>query len=212
MIQSVMNQLQDITNQMPLQINNSFRSQTIGQNQTKADQFANAFNEHIRQLGESQNDNRISSNASRQSSPINRHWAMGIANTELTGSFGKAHVAPNIQAQMEADPVARQHFTDKIRDFRNNIPNMKREFSMMGLEITSVSLIIHEDGSVTYMTWARSKFAGVESRETDEPDRYSEQLFVGDSMDFSSFGLESMAGILGSVNVDSNYKRILELS
>ncbi|MCL2187557.1 MAG: DUF6033 family protein [Defluviitaleaceae bacterium] len=205
MIQSVMNQLQDITNQIHLQTNSSFRSQSVGQNQTKADQFANAFNEHIRQLGASQNDNRISFNTPQD-------WAMGIANTEITGSFGKAHVAPNIQARMEADPLVQRHFTDKIRDFRNNIPNMKREFSMMGMEITSVSLIIHEDGSVTHMTWARSKFAGVPHREIDEPDIYREQPYISNNMDVSSFGLESMAGILGSVNVDRNYKRILALS
>ena len=203
--------LQGITNQIPLQINNYFRTQAVGQNRTKAGQFAQTFNENIRQLAASQNDSRISSNASRQSSPINVNWAMGIANTEIAGNFGKAHIAPNIQAQMEADPVAQQHFTDKIRDFRNNIPNMKREFSMMGLEITSVSLIIHEDGSVTYMTWARSKFSNTEGIESSEPARHDEQLFIGESMDFSLSGLESMVGILGSVNVDPNYKRILEL-
>lgn len=195
--------IQEITNQISLQINNSFRAQTVGQNQTKAEQFAQAFNEHVRQL--------VSADTIRQSPQLNTSWAMEIANTEITGSFGNAHIAPNIQSQMESDPVAQQHFTDKIRDFRNNIPNMKHEFSMMGMEITSVSIIIHEDGSATYMTWARSKFGNAESKEKYEPDKHDEQLFIGESMDFSSFGIESIAGILGRVNVSSNYRRILEL-
>jgi len=205
--------VQDVMNQSPLQMNNLFRSQAAGQNQTKAEQFSHSFSEHVRQLAASQTDNRVSSNTLRQSFPLNGNWAMGIATTEATGSFGKAHIAPNIQAKMEADPAMRQHVADKTRDFRNNIPNMKREFSMLGMEITSVSLIIHEDGSVSYMTWARSKFSnGVENRESNEPDKYNEQLFISNSIDFSLSGLtESMAGILNSAHLNPNYRKILEL-
>jgi hypothetical protein len=42
-----------------LGINNFLSPQAIGQNQTKADRFSNAFSEHIRRLGASQNDNAL---------------------------------------------------------------------------------------------------------------------------------------------------------
>ncbi|MCL2217079.1 MAG: hypothetical protein FWB91_08690, partial [Defluviitaleaceae bacterium] len=92
-----------------------------------------------------------------------------------------------------------------------SIPNMKREFSMMGLELTSVSLIIHEDGSVTYMTWARAKSGGIENRTSHEPYQYDKRLIVSESDSLSDI-IKNMAGVLNSAELNLGYRRILELS
>ena len=132
---------------------------------------------------------------------------MGKALTEMPGNFGMTQIAPNIIDQMDKDPAMRQHISDKIRDFNRKIPNMEREFSMMDMELTSVSLIIHEDGSATYMTWARMKTNNTE-RNPQEAYIYGEQFVFSENADLSDV-IKSMAGLLNSAN--PSYRRILDL-
>ena len=190
--------VQSITNQISSQINSVSRLQATSHTPTKAELFTDKFNEHVRGLASGQTESRLSNSG---------HWAMGKALTEMPGNFGMTQIAPNILKQMDKDPAMRQHISDKIRDFNRKIPNMKHEFSMMGMELTSASLIIHEDGSVSYMTWARMKTINIE-RNPHEAYIYREQFVFSEDADLS-YVIKSMAGLLNSAN--PGYRRILDL-
>ncbi|MBD5473064.1 MAG: hypothetical protein HDR20_09245 [Lachnospiraceae bacterium] len=60
-------------------------------------------------------------------------------------------IAPNILEQMANDPEKAAYYEGKIDDFFNAIPMLKASFSAKGLVYEPGGVVVHEDGSVTYI-------------------------------------------------------------
>ena len=61
-------------------------------------------------------------------------------------------IAPNIVEEMANDPEKAAYYEGKIDDFFNAIPRLKAQHAAMGLNYTPGGVVIHEDGSVTYIS------------------------------------------------------------
>ena len=60
-------------------------------------------------------------------------------------------IAPNILEQMANDPEKAAYYEGKIDDFFNATPMLKASFAAQGLDYQPCGVVIHEDGSVTYI-------------------------------------------------------------
>ena len=60
-------------------------------------------------------------------------------------------IAPNILEQMANDPEKAAYYEGKIDDFFNATPGLKAQFAAQGLDYQPCGVVIHEDGSVTYI-------------------------------------------------------------
>ncbi|MCM1499396.1 MAG: DUF6033 family protein [Clostridium sp.] len=61
-------------------------------------------------------------------------------------------IAPNILEQMANDSEKAAYYEGKIDDFFNAIPMLKASFAAQGLDYQPCGVVIHEDGSVTYIS------------------------------------------------------------
>ena len=61
-------------------------------------------------------------------------------------------IAPNILEQMANDPEKAVYYEGKIDDFFNATPMLKASFATRGLDYQPCGVVIHEDGSVTYIS------------------------------------------------------------
>ena len=60
-------------------------------------------------------------------------------------------IAPNILEQMANDPEKASYYEGKIDDFFNATPMLKASFAAWGLDYQPCGVVVHEDGSVTYI-------------------------------------------------------------
>ena len=60
-------------------------------------------------------------------------------------------IAPNILEQMSIDTKKAAYYEGKIDDFFNATPMLKASFAAQGLDYQPCGVVIHEDGSVTYI-------------------------------------------------------------
>lgn len=60
-------------------------------------------------------------------------------------------IAPNILEQMANDPEKAAYYEGKIDDFFDAIPSLNASFAAKGLVHQPCGVIVHEDGSVTYI-------------------------------------------------------------
>lgn len=60
-------------------------------------------------------------------------------------------IAPNILEQMANDPEKAAYYEGKIDDFFNATPMLKASFAAKGLVYEPGGVVVHEDGSVTYI-------------------------------------------------------------
>ena len=60
-------------------------------------------------------------------------------------------IAPNILEQMANNPEKAAYYEGKIDDFFNATPMLKAQFAAKGLDYQPCGVVIHEDGSVTYI-------------------------------------------------------------
>ncbi len=60
-------------------------------------------------------------------------------------------IAPNILEEMAGDPKKAAYYEQKIDDFFNATPRLKAQFAAQGLNYEPCGVVIHEDGSVTYI-------------------------------------------------------------
>lgn len=60
-------------------------------------------------------------------------------------------IAPNILEQMANDPEKAAYYEGKIDDFFNATPRLKAQFAAQGLDYQPCGVVVHEDGSVTYI-------------------------------------------------------------
>lgn len=61
-------------------------------------------------------------------------------------------IAPNILEQMAKDPEEAVYYEEKIDDFFSAAPGLKASFAARGLDYQACGVVIHEDGSVTYIS------------------------------------------------------------
>ena len=61
-------------------------------------------------------------------------------------------IAPNILEQMANDPEKAAYYEGKIDDFFNATPKLKASFAAQGLDYQPCGVVVHEDGSVTYIS------------------------------------------------------------
>lgn len=61
-------------------------------------------------------------------------------------------IAPNILEQMANDPEKAAYYECKIDDFFNATPRLKASFAAQGLDYQPCGVVVHEDGSVTYIS------------------------------------------------------------
>ena len=67
----------------------------------------------------------------------------------MTGS--DVVIAPNILEQMANDPEKAAYYERKIDDFFEATPRLKASFAARGLDYQPCGVVVHEDGSVTYI-------------------------------------------------------------
>ncbi len=60
-------------------------------------------------------------------------------------------IAPNILEQMANDPEKAAYYEGKIDDFFHATPMLKASFAARGLDYQPCGVVVHEDGSVTYI-------------------------------------------------------------
>ena len=60
-------------------------------------------------------------------------------------------IAPNMLESMANDPEKAAYYERKIDDFFNATPSLKAQFAAKGLTYEPCGVVIHEDGSVTYI-------------------------------------------------------------
>ena len=60
-------------------------------------------------------------------------------------------IAPNIFEEMLSDSSKAEYYEKKIQDFFDSTPRLTRHFAAMGLTYEPCGVVIHEDGSVTYI-------------------------------------------------------------
>ena len=60
-------------------------------------------------------------------------------------------IAPNILEQMANDAEKAAYYEGKIDDFFHATPMLKTSFAAQGLDYQPCGVVIHEDGSVTYI-------------------------------------------------------------
>ena len=60
-------------------------------------------------------------------------------------------IAPNILEQMANDPEKAAYYEGKIDDFFEATPRLKASFAARGLDYQPCGVVVHEDGSVTYI-------------------------------------------------------------
>ena len=60
-------------------------------------------------------------------------------------------IAPNILEQMANDPEKAAYYEKKIDDFFDAIPRLNAQFAAQGLVHEPGGVVVHEDGSVTYI-------------------------------------------------------------
>lgn len=61
-------------------------------------------------------------------------------------------IAPNILEQMANDPEKASYYEHKIDDFFDDIPILTASFASKGLVYEPGGVVVHEDGSVTYIS------------------------------------------------------------
>jgi len=71
------------------------------------------------------------------------------AGSRMNGS--SVVIAPNILEDMANDPEKAAYYEQKIDDFFNATPRLKAQFAAQGLNYEPCGVVIHEDGSVTYI-------------------------------------------------------------
>ena len=124
----------------------------------KTDTNGTRFTEQLQKTGEAANTSKMDAyteylrskygNVRIQSIEKNQQ-SLDRAGKSMTGS--NVVIAPNILEQMANDPEKAAYYESKIDDFFNSVPRLKASFAVQGLDYQPCGVIVHEDGSVTYI-------------------------------------------------------------
>ena len=100
---------------------------------------------------------------------VNRHVET------VGGGWNSVTIAPNILERMLNDADVRQKYIDKVREWQDvKIPDILSKPSLHGGRPTSMTMIIHEDGTVTYVLAGRSNNEIEKNGDSDE----KEQIYL----------------------------------
>ena len=128
------------------------KTQKIGINRT-------SFTEQLQKTGETSDTSKVDAyteylrskygNVSIQSVGKDQQ-SLDRAGKSMSGS--DVVIAPNILEQMANDPEKAAYYEGKIDDFFNATPMLKASFAAKGLDYQPCGVVVHEDGSVTYIS------------------------------------------------------------
>ncbi|MDE7179471.1 MAG: hypothetical protein K2O59_16860 [Lachnospiraceae bacterium] len=128
------------------------RTQKTGTNRT-------GFTEQLQKTGEAADTSKVDSyteylrskygNVSIQSVGKDQK-SLDRAGKSMSGN--NVVIAPNILEQMANDPEKAAYYEGKIDDFFDDIPILTASFAAKGLVYEPGGVVVHEDGSVTYIS------------------------------------------------------------
>ena len=124
-------------------------------------------------------------------------------------------IAPNIVEEMANDSEKAAYYEGKIDDYFHAIPRLKAQFAAQGLNHTPGGIVIHEDGSVTYIGGCdndtpetRAKIKAEQAAKRGRRERYQElaeetaerrrefaewqyhKILMAEALQTSGFGME----------------------
>ena len=124
-------------------------------------------------------------------------------------------IAPNIVEEMANDSEKAAYYEGKIDDYFHAIPRLKAQFAAQGLNHTPDGIVIHEDGSVTYIGGCdndtpetRAKIKAEQAAKRGRRERYQElaeetaekrrefaewqyhKILMAEALQTSGFGME----------------------
>jgi hypothetical protein len=117
-----------------------------------------SFTEQLQKTGEAANTSKVDAYTEYLSSKYGNvriqnvgkdQQSLDRAGKSMSGS--DVVIAPNILEQMANDPEKAAYYEGKIDDFFNATPRLKASFAAQGLDYQPCGVVVHEDGSVTYI-------------------------------------------------------------
>ena len=118
-----------------------------------------SFTEQLQKTGEAANTSKVDAyteylrskygNVSIQSAGKDQQ-SLDRAGKSMSGN--DVVIAPNILEQMANDPKKAAYYEGKIDDFFNATPMLTASFAAKGLVYEPGGVVVHEDGSVTYIS------------------------------------------------------------
>ena len=116
------------------------------------------FTEQLKKAGESANASRIDTCMEYLRSKYGNVRIQNVGKDQQSlDKIGKSMsgndvvIAPDILEQMANDPEKAAYYEGKIDDFFNSTPRLKASFAAQGLDYQPCGVVVHEDGSVTYI-------------------------------------------------------------
>lgn len=127
------------------------RTQKTGTNGT-------SFMEQLQKTGEAANTSKVDTYTEYLRSKYGNVRIQNVGKDQQSlDKIGKSMsgndvvIAPNILEQMANDPEKAAYYEGKIDDFFNATPRLKAQFAAQGLDYQPCGVVVHEDGSVTYI-------------------------------------------------------------
>ena len=116
------------------------------------------FTEQLKKAGASANTSRIDTCMEYLRSKYGNARIQNVGKDQQSlDKIGKSMsgndvvIAPDILEQMANDPEKAVYYEGKIDDFFNSTPRLKASFAAQGLDYQPCGVVVHEDGSVTYI-------------------------------------------------------------
>ncbi len=118
-----------------------------------------SFTEQLQKTGESMNTSKVDTYTEYLRSKYGNVKIQNVGKDQQSlDKIGKSMsgndvvIAPNILEQMANDPEKAAYYECKIDDFFNATPRLKASFAAQGLDYQPCGVVVHEDGSVTYIS------------------------------------------------------------
>lgn len=124
----------------------------------KTDTSRTSFTEQLQETGEAANTSKVDTYTEYLRSKYGNVRIQNVGKDQQSlDRIGKSMsgsdvvIAPNILEQMANDPEKAAYYEGKIDDFFNATPRLKASFAAQGLDYQPCGVVVHEDGSVTYI-------------------------------------------------------------
>lgn len=118
-----------------------------------------SFTEQLQKTGESMNTSKVDTYTEYLRSKYGNVKIQNVGKDQQSlDKIGKSMsgndvvIAPNILEQMANDPEKAAYYECKIDDFFNATHRLKASFAAQGLDYQPCGVVVHEDGSVTYIS------------------------------------------------------------
>ncbi len=118
-----------------------------------------SFTEQLQKTGEAANTSKVDTYTEYLQSKYGNVRIQSVGKDQQSlDRIGKSMsgsdvvIAPNILEQMANDPEKARYYEQKIDDFFDAIPSLTASFATKGLVYEPGGVVVHEDGSVTYIS------------------------------------------------------------